>query len=237
MKPTDALVPPEAVGAVPSSTDDLMSCADWLNVSHSVMKLAEAIFGVNPGQWYVDRIIGNWSAYGRAGSAMVNLGKFYTAYGQTLAEQKNVLMTSWHGHAATAADAYFANLADAIKAQQDSLTQIGEELHGIAYRMWTLSKLLDSQLELLLDVVLEAFLAAAVGTATVETGVGAVAGYALAALRIKKAESIWMSIIEAHDKAYNYFLASRAVISAAMTKMRTLTEHPLPQGAYDHPGV
>lgn len=238
MKPVEALVPPEAKGAIPSAADDLLSVSDWLNVSHSVMKLTEWVTGgVNPGQWLVDRVTGDWAAYGRAGSAMVHLGEFYAAYGRTLAEHKTVLMKSWHGHAASAADAYFTGLADAVAAQQEALTTIGEELHLVAYRIWTLSKLLDSLLEQLLDVMLEAAIAAAIGTATVETGVGAIGGYALAALRIKKATGVWRLIIETHDKAYNGFLLSMTVIVGALSKLQSLTEHPLPRGAYDHPGV
>ncbi|KJK45096.1 hypothetical protein UK23_27095 [Lentzea aerocolonigenes] len=238
MKPVEMLLEPEAKGAMPSAADELLSVADWLNVSHSVMKLTEWVTGgINPGQWLVDYVTGDWASYSKAGSAMVHLGEYYAAYGQALTEHKNVLMKSWQGHAATAADAYFTKLADAVAGQQEALTEIGEELHKVAYRMWTLAKMLDSQLENLLELMLEAAIGAALGTATAETILGPIAGYALAALRIKKAERVWQTAVEAHDKAYNAVLASLALILAALSKLQSLTGHPLPQGAYDHPGA
>lgn len=237
MKPVDMLVEPEAKGAIPSGADDLASIGDWLNVSHAVMKLAEWVTGVNPGQWAIDRITGDWAAYGKAGSAMIHLGEYYQAYGQALTEHKNLLMRSWQGHAAKAADAYFTKLADAVSAQQELLTKIGNELHLVAYKMWTMAKLADSLLETLLDYVLEAAVWAAIGAGTLETGVGPVVGWTAMALNLKRATGTWRLIIEVHDKTYNAFLASMAIIFALVSKVQSFAEHPLPQGAYDHPGV
>ena len=77
---------------------------------------------------------------------------------------------------------YFSNLAAATSGQQLALRDIGENYHNAALGAWQLSNQLGNILQALADKAIIAGIAAAAGTVTAETGVGAVLGYGVAAL-------------------------------------------------------
>ncbi|HEV8560651.1 MAG TPA: hypothetical protein VGR06_30355 [Actinophytocola sp.] len=237
-RPADKLVEPQAKETIPGPIDEVLSIGDWLNVSHWVMKAIELVTGgVNPGQWAVDQFTGDWEAFSKAGDALKHVGEFDAAYAKNLTEGKDAMFTGWQGHAATKANTYFTGLAGAVAAQQQPLSTMGTEMQTAAFGIWGVAKTLDSLLESLLDALIGAGIALAAAAATSETIIGGIIGGVAAAWEIKEAVTIWKQAIEAHDMAYNIAIGLSGTIAGLLGALHGLKDHPLPAGAYDHPGV
>lgn len=236
-RPVDKLVEPQAKQTIPGPLDEVLSVGDWLNLSHWVMKAIELVADVNPGQWAVDKFAGDWESFAKAGDAMSNIGNFDAAYSQNLAEGKDAMFQGWKGHAADAANRYFTPLSEAVKAEQDALDKVATEVHTVAFGVWGIAKTVDSLLESLLDALIGAGIALAAAAASSETIIGGIIGGAAAAWEIKEAATIWKQLLEAHDKAYNLAIAFSGTCAGLLGALHGLKDHPLPAGAYDHPGV
>jgi len=237
-RPADKLVEPQAKETIPGPIDEVLSIGDWLNVSHWVMKAIELVTGgVNPGQWAVDQFTGDWEAFAKAGDALKHVGEFDAAYATNLTEGKDAMFTGWQGNAATKANTYFTGLAGAVAAQQQPLRTMGTEMQTAAFGVWGVAKTLDSLLESLLDALIGAGIALAAAAASSETIIGGIIGGVAAAWEIKEAVTIWKQAIEAHDMAYNIAIGLSGTIAGLLGALHGLKDHPLPAGAYDHPGV
>jgi hypothetical protein len=237
-RPVDKLTEPQAQETIPGPIDQVLSVGDWLNVSHWVMQAIELVTGgLNPGQWVVDQFTGDWEAFSKAGDAIRHVGEFHAAYAQNIVDGKNSMFTEWKGHAADKADSYFTELADAVGAQKAPLDSAAKEIQTVAFGIWGVAKTLDSMLESLLDALIGAGIALAAAAATSETIIGGIIGGAAAAWEIKEAVTIWKQIIEAHDAAYNIAIGLTGVLAGLLGALHGLKDHPLPAGAYDHPGA
>ncbi|WP_018684467.1 hypothetical protein [Actinokineospora enzanensis] len=128
-------------------------------------------------------------------------------------------------------------MAAAVGAQQPALQKIGAEIKTAAFGIWGVAKTLDSLLESLLDALIGAAIALAAAAATSETIIGGIIGGVAAAWEIKEAVTIWKQVVEAHDRAYNIAIGLSGVIAGLLGALHGLKEHPLPKGAYDHPGA
>jgi hypothetical protein len=211
---------------------------NWRGVSHWVMKAIELVTGgVNPGQWAVDQFTGDWEAFSKAGDALKHVGEFDAAYAKNLTEGKDAMFTGWQGNAATKANTYFTGLAGAVAAQQSPLNTMGTEMQTAAFGVWGVAKTLDSLLESLLDALIGAGIALAAAAATSETIIGGIIGGVAAAWEIKEAVTIWKQALEAHDMAYNIAIGLSGTIAGLLGALHGLKDHPLPAGAYDHPGA
>lgn len=237
-RPADALVEPVAKQPIPRAIDEVLSVGDWLNISHWVLKAIELVTGgLNPGQWAVEKFAGNWEAFAKAGDALVHVGEFYAVYAANIAEGKDEMLGGWQGNAATRADAYFTGLAEAVAAQQPPLTTMGQEIQTVASGIWGVVKALNSLLEQLLDACIIAGVALAAGAVASGTVVGGIVGFAAAGLEIWRAAALWKEILQTYDTAYNLIVGLGGAKAGLLGALQGLREHPLPAGAYDHPGA
>jgi hypothetical protein len=237
-RPADKLAEPQAKETIPGPIDQVLSVGDWLNLSHWIMQGIELVTGgLNPGQWVVDQFTGDWEAFAKAGDALKHVGEFHTAYAQNITEGKDAMFTGWQGHAADSANKYFTDFAAAVRGEQSPLSKMGTEMQTAAFGIWGVAKTLDSLLESLLDALIGLGIALAAGAATAETIIGGIVGAVAAAWEIKEAVTIWKQVIEAHDMAYNIAIGLTGVIAGLLGALQGLKEHPLPAGAYDHPGA
>jgi hypothetical protein len=94
------------------------------------------------------------------------------------------LDASWDGNASDAAYQYFSNLAAVLSDQHDPLNEIRDNYHKAAAGAWQLANQLGNILQALADRAILVGIAAAAGTITAESGVGAVVGYGVSALII-----------------------------------------------------
>lgn len=236
-RPADTLTDPQARQALPQPIDEVLSVGDWLNLSHWVMKAIELVCDVNPGQWVVNQFAGDWESFAKVADTMRNIGKFDATCGQNIAEGKDAMFQGWKGHAADRANTYFSGLAGAVGQEQSALDAVAKEIDTTAFGIWGVAKTLDSLLESLLDALIGAGIALAAAAASSETIIGGIIGGAAAAWEIKEAMTIWKQVIEAHDKAYNLAVGLSGTLAGLLGALHGLKDHPLPAGAYDHPGA
>ncbi|MDG4805812.1 hypothetical protein O7634_03470 [Micromonospora sp. WMMD1120] len=140
--------------------------------------------GVDVFGWMTTWLSGDWEAIWKFGDAMGNLAACLQQVGINIQQGMLDLDRQWDGHANDAAHQYFSRLASATSGQQLELYKIRDNYHKAANGAWQLSNQLGNILQALADKAVIAGIAAAAGTITAETGVGAVVGYGVAALMV-----------------------------------------------------
>jgi hypothetical protein len=144
---------------------------------------------------------------------------------------------SWDGNANDAAFQYFSTLAGATSSQQFAIRSSQEAYHKAANGAWQLSNQLGNILQALADKAILAGITAAAGTALVETGIGAIAGYAATALLVAD----MLQLINKASTIIN--TAGTAILGIAGTAMDLgykggdLTGIQLPAVPYSTPGA
>ncbi|MFU8850721.1 hypothetical protein ACNAW0_07015 [Micromonospora sp. SL1-18] len=164
--------------ANPLDLFNYVSPSAWLNAA--IQKLT----GVDVFGWMTTWLSGDWEAIWKFGDAMGNLAACMQQIGMNIQQGMVDLDGEWDGQASDAAYQYFSRLASATSSQQLELYEIRDNYHKAATGAWQLSNQLGNILQALADKAIIAGIAAAAGTATAETGVGAVVGYGVAALMV-----------------------------------------------------
>ncbi|MCA2213923.1 hypothetical protein [Jidongwangia harbinensis] len=119
---------------------------------------------------------------------------------------------------------------------QDPLRQMAEEYHAMADAVWSAGEAIGGLLKGMTDAAIIAGIAAAGGTATSWTGVGAVAGYGVAAIEVATILRMWGQTTELYQFASAAVLAFRSKIGSALGDLDTITLPAPPGGAgYQHP--
>lgn len=153
-----------------------VSPSAWLNAA------IEKLTGVDVFGWMTDWLSGDWEKLWKFGDAMANLAQCMQQIGINIQAGMIRLDASWNGNASDAAYQYFSGLAAATSGQQLAIAKTQESYHKAAQGAWQLSNQLGNILQALADKAILAGIAAAAGTALIETGIGAVAGYGVVAL-------------------------------------------------------
>ncbi|MEV4708809.1 WXG100 family type VII secretion target [Actinoplanes sp. NPDC049316] len=213
------------------------SVMDWLSPTHIVNEFVKQLTGYDAFGEAAKVFAGDWEAVWKAAGAFSNLAAALQDIGINMSHGNLELDQAWDGRAAEAAYAYFTDLASAISSQQLVLYKLSEAYQKAAEGTYRQAEVYSGLMKDAYDAALVAALAASAGTATIETGIGAVTGYAIAAYETYK-------LLETLDKA-------KKIASTALTLMNEVvgliqglsadagefTKYPLPGGAYDHPGV
>lgn len=208
-----------------------MSPSAWLNAA------IEKLTGVDVFGWMTDWISGDWESLWKFGDAMANLAQCMQQIGINIQTGMIKLDTSWDGNASDAAYKYFSDLAAATSGQQVPIAKTQESYHKAALGAWQLSNQLGNILQALADKAILAGIAAAAGTALIETGVGAVAGYGAAALIVLDMVQLINDASVIINTAGTVILGLFGGVMDAAYQGGDLTSVPLPAGAYRGPGA
>lgn len=100
--------------------------------------------------------------------------------------------------------------------------------------MWATAKAITSGLETLADILLDIALDLAATALLAETGVGLVAGVAIAGYLSFKATSTWFKVVDLHGKVIAAAEGIAGVITGQMATLNGLTRTPIPGAAYDN---
>ncbi len=114
---------------------------------------------------------------------------------------------------------------------------LSRSYRGAAVGAWELSNQLGNLLQALADRAILAGIAAAAGTVTAESGVGAVVGYGLTALLVT---DMLRTVNKAAVRIQKYGALILGFFGTAMDifgQGGDLSKVPLPAGSYDHPAV
>jgi hypothetical protein len=180
---------------------------------------------------------GEWEAYAKCGAAFDNLGKCMQDVGVNIQQGALDVDRKWSGNAADAAYLYFSEVAAATSSMQLALYEAAERYADASRGIWLFADQVAGILESVVDKAVLAGICAAAGTVLAETGVGAVAGYGLAALQIAQ-------IIELIGKAGVIIQTAGTVIEGIAGLIMGLANQggslkkiQFPGGAYNHPAV
>lgn len=210
---------------------------NYISPSAWVNDVIEKVSGIDIFGYATDAFTGEWAALYKFGDALNSLAQFMQEAGIEVQAGVNEVDKTWDGNAADAAFNYFTGVATATSGQQLALYEAAKGYHQAAKGAWQLSGQLGNLLQAIADKAIIMGISAAIGTATAETGVGAVAGYGVAG---------WQAIelLELINKASTIINTAGTVILAAFGGGMTmagqggdLSAVPLPAAPYAAPGA
>lgn len=229
------VAPGEPDDSVTNGFTNPLDAFNYISPSAWVNEIIEQVCGVDLFGWATDTFTGEWTALYKFGDALQSLARFMQELGMGIQAGAIRLDASWDGNAADAAYNYFSTLAAATSGQQTALFAAAEGYHDAARGAWQLSNQLGNLLQAVADKAILVGICAAAGTATAETGVGAVVGYGVAAWQA-------VELLELVNKASTIINTAGTVILAAFGGGMTvagqggdLTAVPLPMVPYAGP--
>ncbi|MGI5236473.1 hypothetical protein [Dactylosporangium sp. CA-139066] len=181
-------------------------------------------------------LMGNWELFAKAGDALKHLADWAEVTGTNVNWVAAELGNRWDGHAADAAVNYFAGTAAPVLALPEPLRKAGEGYISTSKGIWQLSNQATNFAEALADSCIVAVAATAAGTVAVETGVGAVIGYGLAALEFARAVELVSKLTQIAVAANALAFSSMGLIKALETHLIHTGDFPLPDVPYAFPG-
>ncbi|GAA1805630.1 WXG100 family type VII secretion target [Planosporangium flavigriseum] len=211
---------------------------DDISVSNSALKGFDFVFGFNPLEKIAEFLLGDWKAVanagvaiGRAADALHDLG--YNVQGGAIA-----LRGGWQGAAADAGYAHFTGLASGINALIGPMREISKQFESIAHGVYSFSEAATGWVKGMIDSAVVAGIAAAAGTVTAETGVGAVIGYGVAAYEVARILDLWYKGTSAMNALYGVVQGAVGFIEVNLSQLYG-ADLPEPSGypAYRHPVV
>ena len=209
---------------------------NYISPSAWVNDIIEKCTGVDIFGYATDAFTGEWAALYKFGDALGALAQYMQDLGIQIQAGMLKLDGTWDGNANDAAFNYFSNLAAATSGQQTALYEAAKGYHQAAKGAWQLSNQLGNLLQAIADKAIIIAISTAVGTATAETGVGAVVGYGVAAWQV-------IELLDLVNKASQIINTAGTVILAAFGggmdvagQGGDLSGVPLPSAPYAPPG-
>jgi hypothetical protein len=234
-EPTSKLVSPNYATAVEmwkiNPLADLISPAAWLR------QVSVWLFGYDPFEDWTKQLSGDWDAYIHCAAAWRITGNALLDAGRNLVTATGDVPEVWRGRAAEAEQEYQLKLGNAAMALHPTCDQYAELYTKAAEAAKQLFDVVSGLITKLIDVLIVINLASAVGTATIETGVGPVLGYGVAAYYAWQAYDLYNEISTYYGNAEATFKAIAGTIGmiqagAAVAALPDLTpyQHPGQQG-------
>ncbi|MEV4665671.1 hypothetical protein AB0J85_27450 [Micromonospora echinofusca] len=234
-EPTKHLVSPNYATAVEmwkiNPLADLISPAAWLR------QVSVWLFGYDPFEDWSKQLSGDWDAYIHCAAAWRIIGNALLDVGRNLVTTAGDVPDVWRGRAAEAEQEFQLRLGTAAMALHPICDQYAELYTKAAVAAKHLFDVVSGLIAKLIDVLIVINLASAVGTATIETGVGPVIGYGVAAYYAWQAYDLYNEISTFYGNAEATFKGIAGTIgmiqaSAAVSALPDLKpyQHPGQQG-------
>lgn len=170
----------EAGFVSPTALLDMFSPSAW------VFDVVKFLTGVDVLGELVSPMSGHWTSVSAYGDALMKLSDCVDEVSGDVQLTAALMDESWEGNAADAAYLYFAKAAGSLSGHSRVLHRASEEYRKLARAMWHLMESMKGVLQAILDRGVRVGLYALAGSLTVETGVGAMVGYGLAAYELAK---------------------------------------------------
>lgn len=208
---------------------DLISPAAWLR------QISIWLFSHDPFEGWSKQFSGDWQAYVHCAVAMGNIGGAAQDIGRNLVSGAQDVPAVWRGNAAEAEQEFQLALGNAALALNTACGQYNQLYDQAAEATKKLFDVVSGLISDLIDLLLIINVAAAAGTALIETGVGAVAGYGVAAYYTWQAYDLYKEISTFYGNAEDLIKAIGGSISSVKA---TLDVRDLPSvQPYHHPAV
>jgi uncharacterized protein YukE len=229
---TDRLTPPPE----PENPSNALGFMDYLSPTSWAMKGFDIVLGFDPISWVQERFSGDWEAVATMAPVLTNTGAALHDLALNVQSGATTLHPLWQGNAGDAAHDYFTDLATGIAALQTPLDQMATEYHAMADAVWSSGEAIGGLIKGMIDAAIIAGIAAAGGTATSWTGVGAAVGYGVAAVEVANILRMWGQATELYQFASAAVLAFRSKLGSALNDLDTIKLPALPGGTgYQHP--
>jgi uncharacterized protein YukE len=211
---------------------------DDISLSNWALKGFDFVFGFNPLEKLAEFLVGDWPAVAKAGVAIGRAADALHDLGYNVQGGAVALRGGWEGVAADAAYTHFTGLAGGIDDLVNPMREISKQFDSIARGVYNLSEAATGWLKGMADAALIAGIAAAAGTVTAETGVGAVVGYGVAAYEVARILDLWAKGTAAMNNLYAAVQATVGVIESQLHRLQSadlpdLSGYP----AYRHPAL
>jgi hypothetical protein len=164
--------------ANPVQVLDYASPTAWLNTA-----IAD-LTGYDVLETLVRPFSGDWERIGRYSDALGHIAACLGEMAVQVQSQTIDMTQRWSGNASDTAYVYFSETATSLSRHAAVLRTAEKRYKALALDAWQLSQGMQGILQGICDRAVVALLEIAAGTALAETGVGTVAGYALAAAQI-----------------------------------------------------
>jgi hypothetical protein len=187
---------------------DLISPASW------VRQVSVSLFGYDPFDGWARALGGDWASYVHAGAAISRVGDGAYDIGQNLLAGARDAETVWVGSAADAEREFQTRLGTSAQGLREACASFSQLYGQAADAAADLRDVAGDLISDLLDLLIMVNLAAAVGTALVETGFGAIAGYGIAAYYAGEAYKVYQEIARYYGAAEDLFEGLSATIGS-----------------------
>ncbi|MBG6068145.1 WXG100 family type VII secretion target [Micromonospora ureilytica] len=209
---------------------DYISPASWLN------EVFNHVFGFDPIGRLQSEVSGDWEALAKMAPVVDNIGGALHDLAYNVQAGTTTLHPLWHGVAGDGAFRYFTTTANATADLQTPMSAISKAYREMADAVWSAGEALGGVVKSLIDAAIITGLAAAAGTATSATGVGALVGYGVAAAEVANMFRLWAEATKLCQQIAAAVLAFRAVLTRELSGLDTVALPALPDGGrYDHP--
>lgn len=231
-EPTARLASPNYTSAVEmwsiNPLTDLVSPTAWLR------QVSVWLFGHDPFEGWAKQFSGDWQSYIHCAAAWRIIGDAVHDIGRNLVATAADVGTVWQGNAAEAEQEFQVRLGAVALSLHHACDQYSVLYTKAAEATKELFAVVSGLIVNLIDVLLIINLATVVGTATIKTGVGAVAGYSVAAYYAWQAHELYSRIasLYANTEATLKALASSIAMIQAGLAVGSLPELP----PYRRPG-
>lgn len=132
-------------------------------------------------------LVGDWEKVSTASDGLAHLAAYFGLVAHELSGTWASVDSDWDGETATAAGRALLETARSLNDVAEALAKVSSEYNAVAVGVYMTADLVTGLMHELADWLIAAGIAAVVGTATIETGVGALAGYAAAAIFVARA--------------------------------------------------
>jgi hypothetical protein len=233
IEPVGLLVPPNYATAI--ETYQLNALADLVSPSAWLRQVCVWLFDYDPFEGWVKAISGDWEAYEHCAASWPKIGNAAAAVGRNLVAGAADVSTVWRGNAAEAEQEFQLALGSAAMALDAVCGRYARLYQEAADAAKVLFSSVGGLIGQFLDALIIINAAAVVGTATIETVVGPIAGYGVAAYYIWQAYDLYKRISTTYQTAeitIKGIAGSIAAVQAGQEIAKLPTLEP-----YRHPAV
>jgi hypothetical protein len=236
--PTVLLVAP--ADPVPDIREGYVDIFDFTNIISPtawVNEFVTELTGIDPLETLTTAFLGDWAAFARCGVAWGHLAECAQQLAMNVQSGAFRLDGQWDGHAADAAHGYLSGLAPAVSELAPPLREAAARYAACTRGVWELGTQAQNLLQGIIDDALIAEIAAAAGSATIETGVGAVIGYGIAALAIANVVEKVGQLLKIESAVNTAVFGVFGGAMAIAGQGGSLDGRPLPPAPYRHPAA
>ncbi|MEV4629344.1 hypothetical protein AB0J90_24090 [Micromonospora sp. NPDC049523] len=216
-QPARHLVPPNYATGIEmwqiNPMTDLISPAAWLR------QVSVWLFDHDPFEGWAKAFSGDWNSYVHCAAAWRIIGNTMHDLGRNLTTGAAEVPSVWRGNAAEAEQEFQFALGAATMALHPACDRYADLYLQAAEAAKQFFSVVSGLISELIDVLIIVNLAAVIGTATIETGIGAVAGYGVAAYYTWQAYDLYREISNVYGTAEATFkgiAGSIAMIDAGL---------------------